>query len=117
MKNVVPVYLIVAIFAGCSSDTGPLRATWNYVELTKDDNGEIKEVGDKHTLRSGGDEMVEIQGMRLEVVSVTSAHAKSRLTSGETRGGLEVELQPGASLDHWFGSFGVRLRVEKIGPL
>jgi hypothetical protein len=118
MRHFLSTSLVLLTFsAGCSHDSSPVRATWNYVELTKDDDGEVKEVGDKHTLRSGGDEMVEFQGKRLEVVTVTSAKAKFRFSGGDSSDPQEAELQPGDRRDLWLGSSGVRLRVEKIDPL
>lgn len=118
MRSYLLTALVVLTFsAGCLHDTGPIRATWDYVELTKGENGEVKEVGDKHTLRSGGDEMVEFQGYRLEVVTVTSAKAKFRFSSIDSSDKPETELQPGQSQDLWLGPSGVRLRVDQIGPL
>ena len=109
--------VLLTLLAGCSGDSGPLRAAWEYVELTKDDAGHVKEVGDKHILRSGGDEMYEIKGKTLEVVTVNSVKAKFRLSGGDAAEKKEIEIQPGNGQDLWLGAFGVRLRVEKIGPI
>jgi hypothetical protein len=109
--------VLLASIPGCWLDSGPLRATWSYVELTKSDNGEVKETGDKHTLRSGGDEMYEIRENRLEVVTVTSAKAKFRLSSRDVEDRREVELKPGGAQEVWLGRFGVRLHVETIGTM
>lgn len=109
--------VVLSLLAGCSLGTGPIRATWEYVELTKDDGGHVKEVGDKHAFRSGGDEMYEIKGKSLEVVTVTSAKAKFRLSGSDSTERKEVELQPGNSQDLWLDRFGVRLRLQKIGPI
>ena len=109
--------LLLPWLAGCSPDAGPLRATWDYVELAKDESGLIKEVGAKHVLRSGGDEMYEIKGHKLEVITVTAAKAKFRLSGSDPAVKKETELQPGQSEDLWLDTFGVRLRVEKIGPI
>ena len=118
MKSVTLLLMVLlTLLAGCSPDSRPLRATWEYTELKRDKNGHVKEIGDKHTLRSGGDEMYEIQGKRLEVVTVTSAKAKFRLSDGDSADKKEVELQPGSTQELWLGAFGVRLRVEKIGPI
>ena len=115
-KPISLLLVLLTLLAGCSP-SGPLRATWDYTELTKDENGNIREIGDKHILRSGGDEMYEIKGKTLEVVTVTSAKAKFRLSDGESADKKEEELQPGNTQDLWLDSFGVRLRVEKIGPI
>ena len=48
---------ILPVLAGCSRDAGPVRATWDYIELSRDENGRIKEIGDRHVFRSGGDEI------------------------------------------------------------
>jgi len=113
---VFPLCLVLLTsLCGCSTDSGPVRATWSYVELTKEQGG-IKETGDKHSLRSGGDEMYEIHGKRLEVVTVTSKKARFRL-SVDSADKKEAELQSGSSEDLWLGTFGVRIHVEKIGPL
>lgn len=102
MKSLVLMLLAFLVFcAGCSHDSKPVKVTWGYVELTKTDNGEAREAGGKHTLRSGGDEMVEIQGKRLEVVAVTPAKAKFRFSGDDPGDKQEAELQPGKSTDLW----------------
>lgn len=118
VSGLVSLFVPLLLLAGCSGDSGPARATWEYVELVKDEKGEVKEVGDKHRLKSGGDEMYEIKskGKTVDVVTVTSAKAKFRL-HGETAEKVEVELQAGQSKDLWLDGFGVRLRVETIGPI
>ena len=85
--------------------------------LAKDDAGNVTEVGDKHSLKSGGDEMFEIGGKVLDVVTVDSAKARFRLNDKDTGVKKEVELQAGRSEDLWIDSFGLRLKVEKIAPL
>lgn len=107
---------LFVVVAGCAP-TPPVRATWEYVELTKNESGQVQEIGDRHTLRSGGDEMYKVNGRALEVVTVNSSKAKFRLRGGESAVNEEAELQPGNSHDLWSGTVGVRLRVEKIGPI
>lgn len=109
--------VLLTLVSGCFSATGPVRATWEYVELTKDKNGHVQEIGSKHVLRSGGDESYPLKGSTLDVVTVTSAKAKFRLTSSDSPEKKEADLQPGDSQDLWLESFGVRLRLEKIGPI
>jgi len=109
--------VLLTLLAGCASNSGPLRATWDYTELTKDNAGKITETGPKRSFRSGGDEMYEIKGKTLEVVTVTSAKAMFRLSSSDTAEKKEVEIQPDNSHDLWMNEFVVRLRVEKIGPI
>jgi len=106
--------LVVA--TGCAP-APPLRATWEYIELTTDEDGNVREVGDKHTLRSGGNEAFSIQGKTLDVVSVNSTMAKFQLSGSDPGVKPEVELKPGNSQDLWSSSVGVRLRVEKIAPI
>lgn len=109
---------ILPVLAGCSRHAGPVRATWDYIELSRDENGRIKEIGDRHVFRSGGDEMYQIKGNTLDVITVTSAKAKFRLSGSDSAFKPEdVELEPGGRQDLWLGTFGVRLRVEKIGPI
>jgi len=107
---------LLMLLAGCS-DSAPVKATWEYVQLTKESNGDVKEVGGKHTLRSGGDEMFEIHGKKLDVLTVTSTKAKFRLRTDDFKETKEAELPPGSSQDLWLDDFGVRVRVEKIGPI
>lgn len=116
-KVVSLLLVLLTSLAGCSSHSGPLRATWEYTELVKDNSGKITETGPKRSFRSGGDEMYEIKGKTLEVVTVTSAKTLFRLSSGDTAEKKEVEIQPDNSHDLWLGEFGLRLRVEKIGPI
>ncbi|MBS0204324.1 MAG: hypothetical protein JSS49_15580 [Planctomycetes bacterium] len=116
-ERVSVMLVLLSLTIGCSSDAGPVRATWEYTELAKDDNGHVKEIGDMHTFRSGGDEMYQIQGKTLEVVTVTSATAKFRLSSGDSADKKEAAIQPGNSQDLWLATFGVRVRVAKIGPI
>lgn len=109
--------VLLTSLAGCSSNSGALRATWECTELVKDNAGKITETGPKRSFRSGGDEMYEIKGRTLEVVTVTSAKARFRLSSGDTAEKKEVEIQPDNTRDLWLDEFGLRLRVEKIGPI
>lgn len=117
-KSMMSLLLVLAtLVAGCSSDSGPLRAKWNYAELTKDDSGEVKESGDKHSFQSGGDEMYPIRENRLEVVTVTSTKATFRSRGHNPAESQEAELHAGECKDLWLGPFGIRLRLEAIGPI
>jgi len=109
--------VLLSLLTGCSINAGPVKATWQYSELVKDEDGLIKEVGSRRVLTSGGDEMYEIQGKSLEVITVTSAKARFRFSSGNPKMTEEAELQPGSSTDLWLDSIGVRLRVDKIGSI
>jgi hypothetical protein len=118
-RDLVSLPFVVALFAVVGCNSPPVRATWGYTELVKGENGQINEVGKKHTLNSGGDEMYEIpgKGLTLDVVSVTSKNVKFRLSNKDSVETKIMELQPGGSQDIWLGDAGVRVRVDTIGPI
>jgi uncharacterized membrane protein YhfC len=104
--------------AGCSRQprTGSqFWAQWEYVRILKDDKGQVKEAGDKHSQDAMGREVVLFKEGGLDVVEVGPTKVKFRISSKEG-GNQEVEVEPGGSKDVWFegGRSGIRIRVEKM---
>jgi hypothetical protein len=92
---------------------------WEYVEILKDEKGQVIETGNKHPQQAAGGEFIGIKEKTLEVVEVGPAKAKFRLSNDKTGGKQEAEVVPGSSQDLWLESSpsGIRIRVEGISPV